>query len=77
MSSLIDLQEWLQQNPNNHERDERLFLTEEEVRAFLQFQDVKLEEVENIIHTLHDLALVTYELFCKESHQNEIIRKVA
>ena len=77
MSTIIDFQEWLQQNPNNNEKDERLFLTEKEVRSFPQFKDAPPEEVENIINTLHDLALVTYELFCKESHQNEAVKKVA
>lgn len=77
MSTLIQFQEWLEQDSNNHEKDERLFLTEEEVRSFPQFKDATSEEVENIIDTLHDLALVTYELFCKETRQNEIVRKAA
>lgn len=77
MSTLIDFQEWLHQDPNHHEKDERFFLTEKEVKLFPQFKDATPEEVENIINTLHDLALVTYELFCKESHQDEVVSKAA
>jgi len=77
MSTLIDFQEWLQQNPSHNEKDERLFLTEKEVRSFPQFKDATPEEVENIINTLHDLALITYELFCKKTRQNETVKKAA
>lgn len=77
MPSIINLQDWLDQRPENKETDQRLFLTEEEVRSFPQFKNATTEEVNNIIDTLHDLALVTYALFCKEFRQNEIISKAA
>jgi hypothetical protein len=76
MSTLIQFHEWLQQDSNNYEKDERLFLTEEEVRSLPQFKNAIPEEVENIINTLHELALMTYELFCKESRQNEPVKNV-
>jgi len=77
MSSVIHFQEWLEQSSGNQEKDGRLFLTEEEVRAFPQFKDVTDEEVKNIICTLHDLALITYEIFCKELNEDNVINKAA
>ena len=72
MSMIVTFRKWLKEQPANNENDERLFLTEEEVRAFPQFKDVTAEEIENIINTLHALALITYEIFCKELGDDEI-----
>jgi predicted ATP-grasp superfamily ATP-dependent carboligase len=73
MASIVSIKEWLDQDFENSEADERLFLTEEEVRSFPQFANASEEEVENIIDTLHDLALITYELFCKRQRLNSKI----
>jgi len=77
MASIISLQDWLDQRPENKETDQRLFLTEEEVRSFSQFKEASEAEVQNIVDTLHDLALVAYELFCKETCQNQALNKAA
>ena len=69
---IVPFQKWLKEQPANSETDERLFLTEEEVRAFPQFKDATAEEIENIMDTLHALALITYEIFCKELGNDEI-----
>jgi hypothetical protein len=74
MSIIVPFRKWLKEHPTNKENDKRLFLTEEEVRAFPQFQDATAEEIENIINTLHALALITYEIFCKENCNEEIAR---
>jgi len=66
MSTVVSMQDWLDQTPENSQADKRLFLTEEQVRSFPQFKDASPEEVENIIGTLHDLALISYELFSRE-----------
>lgn len=67
MSTIISLQDWLDKKPDNQKKDERLFLTEEQIKRFPQFQNATPEEVNNIIDTLHDLALISYELFCKDA----------
>jgi hypothetical protein len=77
MASIISLQDWLEQKPENQINDQKLFLTEEEVRSFPQFKDASNEEVQNIIDTLHELALVAYELFCKETRQNQAVNEAA
>jgi hypothetical protein len=74
MSMIVPFRKWLKEQPANSENDERLFLTEEEVREFPQFKDATAEEIENIINTLHALALITYEIFCKENGNDEIAR---
>jgi hypothetical protein len=56
MSTVVSMQDWLNQHSENNEADKRLFLTEEEVRSFPLFKDATPEEVANIIATLHDLA---------------------
>lgn len=77
MSTIVSLQDWLNQHPENNEADKRLFLTEGEVRSFPQFKDATPEEVENIIGTLHDLALVCYEQFCRETREDKSVSKAA
>jgi len=78
MSTIVSMQDWLDQHPENSQTDKRLFLNEEQIRSFPQFKDTSPEEVENIIGTLHDLALISYELFCQETSEiseNEAIGK--
>ena len=70
MSKTVDLQQWLQQNEAQEKHEAKLFLTEKEVRSFPKFRHASDEEVQNIISTLHHLALISYQLFCKEEQQN-------
>lgn len=72
MSTIITFNDWLKKQPGNQENDQRLFLTEEEVKSFPQFKDATAEEIQNIIITLHGLALITYEVFCKELNVDRI-----
>jgi hypothetical protein len=67
MSMIVPFRKWLEEHPTNNKNDEKLFLSEEEIRKFTQFQDATPKEIENIINTLHTLALITYEIFCKEN----------
>ena len=66
MSKLKSLKEWSEENSTEPHNDGRFFLTPEQVRADSNFKDATDEEVENIIDTLHQLSLITYELICKE-----------
>jgi hypothetical protein len=68
MSKIISLQEWQDQQLSNPQKDDRLFLSEAEVRSFQQFANITEDEVENIIQTLHTFSLIIYEVFCKENH---------
>lgn len=77
MSKVIHFQDWLHQNPQNSLESKELFLSEEQVRSFPQFIDSTPQEVENIIVTLHDLALVSYAMFCREDPQEDKVRKAA
>lgn len=69
MSTIVNMQEWVELQPQKSQANKQLFLSEEEVRALPQFKDASPEEVENIIGTIHDLALITYELFCREYNE--------
>ncbi len=56
---------------NNEEQDffdvpQLLHLTPEKVRSYPQFADATDEEVFNIINSLYDLSLITYDLVSKE-----------
>jgi hypothetical protein len=73
MSTVITLHDWLQQKQENQESEKRLFLTENEVRSFLPYKDATDEEVANIIATIHDLALLTYDAFCREVNNSQIL----
>lgn len=77
MSKLITMQEWQDQHPGNKPADEKLFLTEAEVRSFPDFKEASPEEIENIIGTLHDLALVCYERFCRETAEDKRLSEAA
>ncbi len=71
MSKIVSTQDWLDQHPEKSEAHKRLFLSEQQVRSFPQFKDATPQEIENIIGTLHDLALISYELFCREVQEND------
>ncbi|MFT3949059.1 MAG: hypothetical protein QM763_18995 [Agriterribacter sp.] len=77
MSKIISLQDWLDESPQHSEADPRLFLTEEQVRSFPQFKEASDENVQNIISTLHDLALASYELFCREPNKDNELNRAA
>ncbi|MCF7631136.1 hypothetical protein L3K75_14140 [[Ruminococcus] lactaris] len=77
MSKIVSLQEWLDEDLQNSAADKRLFLTEEQVRSFPQFKDASALEVQNIIDTLHNLALVSYELFCREAKKDNELNEAA
>jgi hypothetical protein len=77
MSTIVSIQDWLDQHPENSEADKKLYLTEEQVRFFPKFKDATPEEIENIIGTLHDLALISYELYCREASENKSFSNAA
>jgi predicted ATP-grasp superfamily ATP-dependent carboligase len=71
MAIIISLQDW--QNDHQDDGDKRLFLTEKEVRSVKGFENISDEEVINIIHTLHEFSLITYELIETEINQLAVI----
>jgi predicted ATP-grasp superfamily ATP-dependent carboligase len=71
MAKIISLQDW--QNDHQDDGDKRLFLTEKEVRSVKGFENISDEEVINIIHTLHEFSLITYELIEREINQQAAI----
>ena len=77
MSKIVSLQEWLDEDLQNSAADKRLFLTEEQVRSFPQFKEASAHEVQNIIDTLHNPALVSYELFCREAKKDNELNEAA
>lgn len=52
------------------------FMTEGQVRKFPLFKDATTEEVEHIVSTLHELALISYHLFCLEKPDNKQVKKL-
>ncbi len=72
MSKLVDLQDWLQQNEKVEKQESKLFLTENELRAFPKYKNASDGEVQNAILTFHKLALICYQAFCKEEQQREL-----
>ncbi len=75
MAKIISLQDW--QNDNKDDGDKRLFLTEKQVRSVKEFENISDEEVVNIIHTLHEFSLITYELIEREINQQALIADAA
>lgn len=71
MSNLKSLEEWRKDHQNSPEEESLLFLTPEQVRADPKYANTTDEEVENIIHTLHTLALAAYDVYCKEEAQKD------
>lgn len=66
MSSIVNPQDWKQDQQSSSESEKKLFLTESQIRAYPQFKDASSEEIINIINSLHQLALITYELASQE-----------
>ena len=75
MAKIISLQDW--QNDHQDDGDKRLFLTEKQVRSVKGFENISDEEVINIIHTLHEFSLITYELIEREINQQALIADAA
>ena len=67
----------LPEYPDILSSEKALFLTEKQVRAYPQFRDAPEEEIINIINTLHQLALITYEVVSEELNQRAGISQAA
>ena len=70
MENLTPYQEW--REDNNIESEKQLYLTEKQVRSFPGFENTSDEEVINIINTLHQFSLITYEVITAELNQQMI-----
>lgn len=77
MSAIISLPDWEAENKSIPDSEKRLFLTENQIRAYPQFKDTSAEEIINIINSLHQLALLTYELVSTELNESIGILKAA
>jgi hypothetical protein len=77
MTNLINLQEWREEMAQNPDYERQLYLTEDEVRSCEEFKDASQEEIVNIIETLHDFALITYEAFYAEMLKKQQGRQAA
>lgn len=66
MAKHQDLNEWLNSNERIDKEEQKLFLTDAEIRSFPKYKDAPDVEVQNAIITFHKLALICYEAFCKE-----------
>ena len=75
MANIIPLQEW--REDNNNEKEKWLFLTEKQVRSFPGFENIPDEEVINIINTLHEFSLITYEVITAELNQQMLKSQAA
>lgn len=54
--------------------EEVLFLTEAEIRAYPKYKNATDEVVQNAIYTLHKLALVCFDAFCREEKAAEMAK---
>ncbi|HEV8283809.1 MAG TPA: hypothetical protein VGQ09_05850 [Chitinophagaceae bacterium] len=78
MEPLIKIQDWLNDQSPNLEKEKRLFLTEKQIRSHPTFTNASDEEVINIINSLHQLALISYEIVSKELNDKlGILQKAA
>lgn len=69
MATVVNLNDWLEENKANTKATDRLFLTEQQVRAYPQFKDATDAEVVNIINTLHQFALIAYEIISRKINE--------
>lgn len=69
MAKHQDLKDWLLLNEKVDKEEKKLFFTEGELRLFPKYKDATAKEILNAINTFHDLALITYQVFCKEELQ--------
>lgn len=77
MSDIVNLQNWKEEQQSGFESEKKLFLSENHVRAYPQFKDSSPEEIINIINTLHQLALITYEVITAELNRQVGINQAA
>ena len=75
MATIINLQEHLEQK--ERQSNQLLSLTEQQVRAYPEFANATDEEVLHIINTLHQLSLITYEVFANNLQEYISFQKVA
>ena len=75
MATIINLQEHLEQK--ERQSNQLLSLTEQQVRAYSEFTNATDEEVLHIINTLHQLSLITYEVFANELLEKTSLLKAA
>ena len=75
MATIINLQEHLEQKENKV--NQLLSLTEQQVRAYPEFTEATDEEVLHIINTLHQLSLITYEVFANNLQEYPLSTKAA
>jgi hypothetical protein len=71
MTTINTFQDWQEKQNSPEAASNLLFLTESQVQSFAHLKDATSEEIENIILTLHDLALISYHLFCQEIRDNK------
>ena len=74
MSKIIELQDWVQHNENGEKQEPKLFLIEKEIRSFPKYANASDEEVQAAILIFHKLALICYEMFCKEEKEQELLK---
>lgn len=77
MSTIVKELTPLPEYPDILNSEKALFLTEKQVRAYPQFRDVSEEEIINIINTLHQLALISYEVVTAELNRQVGISQAA
>ena len=77
MSAILKELPPLPEYPDILNPEKALFLTEKQVRAYPQFRDVSEEEIINIINTLHQLALISYEVVTAELNRQVGISQAA
>lgn len=77
MSAILKGLPPLPEYPDILNSEKALFLTEKQVRAYPQFRDAPEEEIINIINTLHQLALITYEVITAELNRQVGISQAA
>jgi pimeloyl-CoA synthetase len=77
MSSIVNLEEWQNERKHAQNSNELLFLTGEQIRSSPDFKDASDEEIQNIINTLHNLALLTYRIISKELNQQMLEKQAA
>ena len=75
MATIINLQEHLEQKESKS--NQLLSLTEQQVRAYPEFSNATDEEVLHIINTLHQLSLITYEVFANDLQEYSLVIKAA
>jgi hypothetical protein len=77
MAIIIPIQNKSTQQEQPQTSNQLITLTEKQVRAYPAFANATDEEVLHIIDTLHQLALITYNVITSEMQQEQIHYKKA